>query len=102
MASRIITAPFVSGEDREVPFDFAAQLPAGQTISSAVAASSVYSGTDASPTIVGTCAISGSIVTVPISDGTEGVIYDVKVTATLSGGDVVSISTYVAWVPGLV
>ena len=99
MASRILTEPFVAGEDRDVPFDFKAQMPVGVTISSAVATAVVYSGTDAVVSIAGTPAISGSIVSIPVSGVDVGVIYELSVAATLSDGQIPVISTLIAGVP---
>ena len=106
MSSRIVTDPFYVDEKRTVPFDFAAQVGAGETISSATAVSSVYSGTDSTPDIVnGAASVSGTVVSVTLGGGafkgTVGVIYQLLVEATKSTGEIIDMSTYIAFVPAL-
>lgn len=106
MASRIVTQPFTSGEKRILPFDFAADVLVGETISSATAVSVVYSGTDVSPDIInGAVTVSGTIASVTVGGsgkyGTVGVTYEILVEATKSTGEVVSMTTYCTWIPNL-
>ena len=94
-----------SAETVRQQFDFTSQL--GQlsttTITSATASITVYSGTDPSPLLAaGSTAISGLVVTVPLSSGVPGVIYLVTVTAVASTGDIRSIQGFVAIVNALV
>lgn len=107
MTSRISIEPFSITEKRVVPFDFASQMVAGQTIGSSVAVSSVYSGTDTTPDIVnGATSNSGTIVSVTLGGdtkvGTLGVVYDVLVTATLATPtEIKTMAAYIAFVPTL-
>ena len=85
-------------------FDFTSQL--GQlsttTITGASSSITVYSGTDPSPLLLaGTAVISGLVVTVPLSGGVAGVLYQVTVTAIASTGDIRIIQGFVAIINNL-
>lgn len=102
MTFRVLVEPFTANEVRTLTFDFADYMPAGVTIASKVAASTVYSGTDLTPDIVQSSAISGTTVLVVCGSVSVGVTYNLVVKATLSNGDVVEGAAYVAGVPTLV
>lgn len=106
MSSRIVTEPFSATEKRIIPFDFAAYLLPGETISSATAVSSVYSGTDTTPDIInGAVSVSGSVVSVTVGGvgfvGTLGVTYQIEVDATKSTGEIIPMFTFCVWIPDL-
>ena len=96
---RFITLPAkLPGESWQVQFDFAGQIPVGETISSASVSAAVYSGVDASYADVanGAQAISGTIVTKTIDSGVAGVIYLLTCSAMLSDTQVLSLQAYLA------
>lgn len=77
MTYRAIFDAKIQGTSAKVTFDFASQLAAGETISSASVTAAVHSGTDATPStlISGSASISGSKVTQTIANGVVGVTY---------------------------
>ena len=79
-------------------FSFALDLSAGETISTASVAATVYSGTDAAPSAIisGAASISGGEVTQIIIDGTEGVVYLLTCTVTTSAADTLVREAYLA------
>lgn len=89
-------------ETRQLTFDFSSFLGSAEVISLAVANCAVWSGTDASPTSVlsGATAISGGLVTQLVTGGVAGVIYVVQMVATTSIGQILTISGFLAVVPG--
>lgn len=101
--SRLIFEGKLLGETIKVPFDFLSRLSAGETISSAGVAASVYSGIDASPSAIisGAASISRSVVMQTIVAGTLGVTYELLCSATTSMGQVLQLSGYLVIVPDL-
>lgn len=91
-----------TNETRQLTFDFSSFLGSAETISLAVANCVVWSGTDAAPTSVltGGTTISGGLVTQLVTGGVAGVIYAVQMVATTSVGQVLTISGFLAVVPG--
>jgi hypothetical protein len=77
------------GTAKQYPFDFAVELQAGETLSSATAAATVWSGNDPSPgsLITGSVTVSGTVASVPIGGGVSGTIYKILVTALSSLGN---------------
>jgi hypothetical protein len=92
------SAPKTVGELRLLVADFIGKLASGVTISSAAVTQYVYSGTTSTLTL-GSPSISGAKVTVSVSGGTAGTIYQVTITATLSSGAIVPLETLLAVLP---
>jgi hypothetical protein len=89
-----------ASETRNEVFDFTSSLAAGETISSASTAATVYSGTDANPGVVsGSAAISGAKVTQKLTAGVVGVVYELVCTATTSLGQVLPRVAYLVIAP---
>jgi len=86
-----------------VTFSFSFDLAAGETLSSASIAATVYSGTDATPSAIlsGAPAISGGQVTQLIIDGAEGVTYLLTCTATTSAAETLTREGYLVISPVL-
>lgn len=86
MSYRTVFDGKILGTNFRALFNFASNLAAGETISSASTTATVYSGTDASPSsiISGAASISGATVTQVITGGVAGVIYLLTCTATSS------------------
>ena len=89
MSSEIILPIKNASETITTTFDFLSQLSSGETVSSAVATSVTWSGTDTNPSaVVGTVSVLGeSQVLVKLTGGVEGNIYLITVKATTSQGD---------------
>jgi hypothetical protein len=85
-------------ESRSIVADFVGLLASGVTIAVAAASQLVYSGA-ASELTLSSATISGSTITVPVSDGTAGVIYQLIIQATLSDGQILRMSTLLAVTP---
>ena len=85
-------------------FSFALDLSAGETISSASVAATVYSGTDVTPSAIisGAATISGGEVTQTLVNGTEGVVYLLTCTATTSASDTLTRTGYLVVAPATV
>lgn len=83
-------------EARRQVFDFISQLQPSETISSATVASTVWTGTDASPSsmISGAAAISGTKVTQLIVGGVAGNVYRLNCTAVTSLGQTLILTGY--------
>ena len=97
MSSLIVTPPKTSGETKQILFDFLSQLRVGETISSATAVGTTWSGTDLSPSVVsGLPSISGSQVWVQVTGGVNGNVYMITVTASTSLSNHPVIQTYLA------
>ena len=98
---RIVFESKLVGETKDYAFPFS--LPVGVTISSAVTTAAVYSGTDASASslIDGAVSISGATVTQSLTAGTAGVLYDLLCSATLSDGQLLQLSAYMAVIPAI-
>lgn len=90
-----------ASETRNEVFDFTSSLAAGETISSASTAATVYTGTDASPSAVvsGAATISGTKVTQKLTAGTVGVVYELVCTATTSLSQVLPRVAYLVIAP---
>lgn len=97
-------APKLVGATQTIQFDFASLLAVGETISTQAVTSTVYSGTDASPSsmISGSASASGTIVSQKITAGTEGVMYYLKCTITTSTSQTLVITGFLAVVPNVV
>ena len=91
-------------EDYQLNFNFISYLDTGDTISSAVVASSLYSGVDPSPgnVIPGGATISGTYVLATAQNGVNGCIYEVSATATCASGLVIKLIGFLAVVQTLV
>lgn len=101
--SRVILQGKLANETVIETFDFTSRLSAGETISSASVAASVYSGTDSNPSAIvsGASTISGQKVTQAITSGTLGVTYELLCTATTSLLQVLQLSAYLTITPDL-
>lgn len=101
--SRIVQPPKLLGETKTYTWDFTSVMSAAETISSAVATASVYSGTDLIPgnLISGSASISGQKILQNLAAGTLGVLYEVLVTITTSLGQTLQLSSFLAVVPDL-
>lgn len=101
--SRITLPPKLAGETAKVAFDFASLLASAETISTQVVTSTVYSGTDASPSalISGAASATGSIVTQSVTGGVVGVLYELLCTITTSATQTRQISAFLAVVQDL-
>lgn len=88
------------GETKSYTFDFTSSIGSA-TISNQSCAAVVYSGTDTSPSSIinGVATASGAVVTQAITAGTEGVIYEVTCTVTLSDGQTLLQVGLIAVVP---
>jgi hypothetical protein len=97
--SRVVQPAKLVNETKIYAWDF--NLAAGETISTASCAATVFSGTDATPSalISGSSTISGAKVTQKLTDGTLGVIYQVLCTITTSLGQTLKLMSYIAIVP---
>ena len=101
--SRITLQPKLAGETRKYPFNFASGLASDETISTQVVTATVYSGTDASPSLIvsGAATASGSIVTQAIIGGVVGVIYELLCTITTSTSQTLELSAALAIIQDL-
>lgn len=101
--SRVLLPSKTALESENFTFDFTSRLAAGETLSSASCAATVYSGVDASPQAIisGPSSISGAKVTQLIVAGVEGVIYDVACTALTSFGQTLVLPGFLTIVPNL-
>lgn len=88
-------------ETAAAAFDFGAQLPLGETISSATVAVAVYAGEDAAPAAMlsGSPVIDGGVVTQLLTAGVLGVTYIVTCLATFSGGQILAMFGYLVVAP---
>ena len=104
MSSRQALEPKNAGETLSLVFDFASQLIVGETVSSATASCSVYSGTDATPSSVlsGSATVSGTQVTQKVTGGTAGVTYVISVAATTSASNIITILGYLVVLPATI
>jgi len=91
----------LAGETYSQVFNFLSRLAIGETISSASTVSTVYSGTDASPSafLAGSPSISGAEVTQVLTAGTLGVTYQVVVSAVTSASQTLQQTALVTVVP---
>lgn len=92
------SAPKQVSESRLLKADFVGLLASGVTISSAAVSQYVYSGAVSTLTL-GSPSISGSTISVSVSGGAAGVLYQVSLQATLSDGQVFRMRTMLAVVP---
>jgi len=101
MTGRVLIPPKLAAETRTEPIDFSPFLLTGQSISSAIATCTVYSGTDAAPSsVIGSVGVVSPLVNVKLTGGVLGVIYQIRVDATLAAAaGVLSISFYLAIIP---
>lgn len=93
---RVIFSPKLVAEQVFVPADFISRLAASETIVSAVATSSVYSGVDPVGLTLGTPELNNTIVLTKVSGGVAGVIYEIVVTVTTSQGQILELAGYYA------
>lgn len=96
---RVVQPPKFATETRLDALDFSPFLPSGVTVSSAVAVVQVWSGIDLVPTLVATPVAATPFVNNTITGGVLGVIYIVTVRATLSNGEIIPLSYYLAVIP---
>lgn len=98
MTARVSNPPKYAGETKTITFDFTGDLASGETISTKTCTSTVYSGTDASPSslINGSASSSGAVVSQSITAGTVGVIYLVKCTIVTSASQTLIKETLIA------
>ncbi len=88
-----------ANETLRISFDFSSSIAVGETVSSASANATVYSGDEDATLTCGTDTTSGGEVSLNISGGTEGVTFLVTCVATTSAGQVLLQSGYVTIVP---
>lgn len=102
--NRVELANKTSAETKVYSFDFADYLAEGETIDSAEVTLEVYSGEDSDPAAMlnGAAAIDGSSVLQSLQLGTEGVLYEATCEAETSEGQTLTLSGYLAVVPGVV
>ena len=95
MSQRVSFAPKPVAEKFDAVFDFSTDLPSGETITASTV-SSLYSGSDASPTalVSGSVTISGGQATQLIVSGVAGNVYLLVCTGVTSGGQTLIRSGY--------
>lgn len=86
-----------------VRWNFAANIPIGITISSAVVVCTVFLGIDSTPEnlLSGTASATGTVVKQQLTAGNIGVTYNLTCTATLSNGKVLSQTSRQSVIPNL-
>lgn len=101
--NRVILPAKRQGETVNQQFDFLSQLAPGETISTKVTTASVFTGVDASPSLVinGAATNSGSIVTQSLTGGVVGVVYTIVCTITTSLSQTIKLSGYLYVEPDL-
>jgi len=87
------------GETRKLTFDFISDLALGETLSTAVASFSVYSGDADAEVAFGSPVISGTQVVVTAAGDTEGVTFMVTITVVTSAGQTLMQSGFFAMTP---
>lgn len=100
MGRVVLPAKYVAEEPTWV-VDFLSEIPAGETIVSAVVTAVLFSGTDPDPNDIvdGGAFTTGTRVSQRFKDGIEGNIYDVIFQGTASGGGIYRIHGFVAILP---
>lgn len=95
MSQRVSFDPKPVAEQFDAVFDFSVDLPTGETITASTV-SSLYSGSDASPTalVSGSTSTSGGQATQLIIAGVAGNVYLLVCTAVTSGGQTLVRSGY--------
>jgi hypothetical protein len=98
---RVISNVKTTSTPLAVVFDFTQDLTFGESLSSAVVTTTVFSGADSNPSAVTSAspAISGSQVTQAASGGVLGVTYAIVCAVATSLGQALSLLTYVVVVP---
>ena len=100
MSRTAVLGKYAAEQGRFYPVDFAAFLaPTSDQISSVAVSVTLFSGVDPGPSLTATSSFSGSVVTVALSAGIAGCVYDVRVTATTIGAQHVSISFFLPVLP---
>ena len=101
--NRVTLPPKRQGETVNYEFDFLSLLAPGETISTKVTTSEVFTGVDATPSsmINGAASNSGSIVTQSITGGTVGVVYIIVCTVTTSASQTLKLAGYLYVEPDL-
>ncbi len=101
--NRVTYNSVLVGEIAVLPTDFISKLQVGESILSAVATISVYSGIDSNPSamLAGTPTVSGTVVNTLIAPTVVGCIYEVKILAVTSLGQTLVLTGYLAVVPDL-
>lgn len=96
--------PKLQGETVTIQFDFSSRLAVSETISTQAVTSTVYSGTDASPSsmISGSATASGAVVSQKITAGTAGVMYYLLCTITTSAGQTLQMAGFLPVMPNVV
>lgn len=100
-AGRQVGMPKKLGETITIPFEFASDLGAGETITSAQVTATVYSGVHASPQsiITGSESVSGTKVFQKVRAGVVGVQYTLKCEIHTSAGQVLDRTQYCTVIP---
>lgn len=101
MFDRVELLPLVIGEDRPLVFDFTNELQVGETISSAIVSTSLFTGNDPTPStfLQGSPTISGPTVQQNGKPLVAGVIYNMLAKATTSFGNTYCKLAYQAILP---
>lgn len=101
MTDRVQFQPKKLAEAILLPFDFISKLANGETISTKVVTSVVWSGVDASPSsmISGAASHSGSVVSQLITGGVAGVTYYLLCTITTSAGQTLQLAGFLVVLP---
>lgn len=90
----------LTGETLLEPFDFAARLAVGETLSAASTTPTVHSGTDTTPGgVVVSSTISGTKVSVKVTGGVLGVTYLLTCQASTSLGQILQLTAFLVIVP---
>lgn len=101
--SRVVLPSKLANEIKRYKLDFIGELSVGETIATAVAIFSVYSGGVEVPPVVpgpsATCTINGSIVSVLISGGTAGMLYFMVLRITTSAGQTLDKEGFLSVIP---
>jgi hypothetical protein len=94
--ARIITLPKPATDTIFYTFNFVSPLGPTETISTAVCTASVYTGVDASPSLVisGAAQIVGQNVNQLLTGGIPGVVYQILCTIVSNLGQTITLSTY--------
>lgn len=101
MSDHVVFDAKQAGSTEPRIFDYTSRLAVGETISSAVVTSAVYSGVDTTPSALlsGSASASGARVTQKLTAGTVGVIYKLSCAATTSLSNVFVMTAFLAVIP---
>jgi hypothetical protein len=100
---RLLLRPKKLSEIITYPFDFISSLDVGESLLTATASMTVYSGTDLAPfnMLLSSATIKGTAVLQTIGNGVLGVIYEPLITVTTNYGNTIEISGYLIITPDL-